>query len=54
MDPPLVFTSRPGALRVRVPRHATLSPAAAALHLLSRSTVTELATIALGRTAGDG
>jgi diacylglycerol kinase family enzyme len=54
MDPPLVFTSRPGALRVRVPRHATRSPAAAALHLLSRSTVTELATIALGRTAGDG
>ncbi len=54
MDPPLVFTSRPGALRVRVPRHSTQSPAAAALHLLSRSTVTELATIALGRTAGDG
>ena len=54
MDPPLVFTTRPGALRVRVPRHVTQSPAAAALHLLSRSTVTELATIALGRTAGDG
>jgi diacylglycerol kinase family enzyme len=53
MDPPLVFTTRPGALRVRVPRHATQSPAAAALHLLSRSTLTELATIALGRTAGD-
>src|SRR5215468_7377139 len=53
MDPPLVFTSRPGALRVRVPRHAALSPAAAALHLLSRSTMTELAEIALGRPAGD-
>jgi len=53
MDPPLVFTSRPGALRVRVPRHAALSPAAAALHLLSRSTVTELTTVALGRPAAD-
>src|SRR5215472_4903914 len=53
MDPPLVFTTRPGALRVRVPRHVTQSPAAAALHLLSRSTVAELATIALGRPAGD-
>jgi diacylglycerol kinase family enzyme len=51
MEPPLVFTSRPGALRVRVPRHATVSPAAAALHLLSRSTVTELTAIALGRPA---
>jgi diacylglycerol kinase family enzyme len=54
MDPPLVFTSRPGALRVRVPRHAALSPAAAALHLVSRSTVTELTAVALGRLAGDG
>jgi diacylglycerol kinase family enzyme len=54
MDPPLIFTTRPGALRVRVPRHATQSPAAAALHLVSRSTVTELAAIALGRPAGDG
>ena len=54
MGPPLVFTSRPGALRVRLPQHVTLSPAAAALHLLSRSTLTELATIALGRAAEDG
>ena len=54
MDPPLVFTTRPGALRVRVPRQTTRSPAAAALHLLSRSTLTELATIALGRAAEDG
>jgi diacylglycerol kinase family enzyme len=53
MDPPLVFTSRPGALRVRVPRHAALSPAAAALHLVSRSTVTELTAVALGRPADD-
>jgi diacylglycerol kinase family enzyme len=55
MDPPLVFTSRPGALRIRLPRHArALSPAATAVHLASRSTVTELAVIALGRTTGDG
>jgi diacylglycerol kinase family enzyme len=54
MDPPLVFTSRPGALRVRVPRHAALPPAAAALRLVSRSTVTELTAVALGRPAGDG
>jgi diacylglycerol kinase family enzyme len=52
MDPPLVFTSLPGALRVRVPRHASLSPAATAVHLVSRSTVGELATIAVGRSSG--
>jgi diacylglycerol kinase family enzyme len=49
MDPPLVFTSRPGALRVRLPRRASLSPAATAVHLATRSTVAELATIAIGR-----
>jgi diacylglycerol kinase family enzyme len=48
MDPPLVFASRPGALRVRLPRHTALSPAATAVHLASRSTLTELATIAAG------
>jgi diacylglycerol kinase family enzyme len=48
MDPPLVFTSRPGALRVRLPRHAALSPAATAVHLASRSTLAELAMIATG------
>jgi diacylglycerol kinase family enzyme len=49
MEPPLVFTSRPGALRVRVPRHASLSPAAAAVNIASRSTAAELAAIAVGR-----
>jgi diacylglycerol kinase family enzyme len=49
MNPPLVFTSRPGALRVRLPRTAALSPAATAVHIASRSTVAELATIAVGR-----
>jgi diacylglycerol kinase family enzyme len=53
LDPPLVFTSRPGALRVRLPRHAALSPAATAVHLATRSTVAELATIAIGRPVAD-
>ena len=52
MEPPLVFSSRPGALRVRVPRHASLSPAAAAINLASRSTAAELAAIAVGRGGG--
>jgi diacylglycerol kinase family enzyme len=52
MDPPLVFASRPGALLVRVPRRASgLSPAAAAVHLTSRSTLGELAAVAVGRRA---
>ena len=52
MDPPLVFSSRPGALRVRIPRHArAVSPAAAAVHIMSRSTVAALAVIAAGRDA---
>ena len=50
MDPPLVFTCRPGALRVRVPRHALArSPAAMAIHVASRSTIAELASLAAGR-----
>jgi diacylglycerol kinase family enzyme len=54
MEPPLLFSSQPGALRVRVPRHTALSPSAAAVHLLSRSTVAELAAIAVGRGLKDG
>jgi diacylglycerol kinase family enzyme len=50
MDPPLVFTTRPGALRVRMPRHASgLSPAATAVHVTSRSTLRRLLGMALGR-----
>jgi diacylglycerol kinase family enzyme len=50
MDPPLVFTTRPGALRVRMPRHASgLSPAATAVHVTSASTLRRLAHIAMGR-----
>lgn len=49
MDPPLLFACRPGALLVRVPRRAAaLSPAAAAVHLTSRSTLGELAAVAVG------
>jgi diacylglycerol kinase family enzyme len=50
MDPPVVFTSRPGALRVRLPRHALqLSPAARTVQVLSGSTIAELGRIAAGR-----
>jgi diacylglycerol kinase family enzyme len=49
MQPPLVFTSRPGALRVRLPRKAAQSPAARAVHIASRATVAELTAIAAGR-----
>jgi diacylglycerol kinase family enzyme len=52
MDPPLVFESRPGALRVRLPRQALgLSPAARAVHVFSRSTIAELAQVVAGRSA---
>jgi len=50
MDPPVVFVSRPGALRVRLPRHAVhLSPAARTVRLLSGSTLAELGRVAAGR-----
>ena len=50
MDPPLVFSSRPGALVVRLPRSAPgAAPAAAALHLVSRSTIAGLAAIVVRR-----
>jgi diacylglycerol kinase family enzyme len=49
LDPPLVFESRPGVLRVRLPRHAIrLSPAARAVRLLSGSTITELGRVVAG------
>jgi len=50
MDPPLVFEARPGALLVRLPRHAVQrSPAARAVRLASRSTVADLGRVAQGR-----
>jgi diacylglycerol kinase family enzyme len=50
MDPPLVFSSRPGALVVRLPRSAPgVSPAAAAIHLASVSTIAALAATVAGK-----
>ncbi len=49
MTSPVVFEVRPGALRVRLPRHALRrSPAARTVHVLSRSTVSELARVVAG------
>jgi diacylglycerol kinase family enzyme len=53
MDPPLVFETVPGVLRVRLPRRALgLSPARRAVHLLSGSTITQLGLVVAGRNAG--
>jgi len=50
LDPPLLFASRPGALRVRIPRHASgLSPSAKTTHVLSQSAIGELAGVVAGR-----
>ncbi len=49
MDPPLVFEAMPGALLVRLPRHAIgKSPAALAVHLVSLSTIADLVRIVGG------
>jgi len=49
LDPPLVFESVPGALRVRIPKNAPgVAPAAAAVHLTT-STVADLIRTAAGR-----
>lgn len=48
MDPPLHFVSMPGALRVRLPPHAGLSPAARAVRL-SRGDLAALVRVAAGR-----
>jgi diacylglycerol kinase family enzyme len=49
MDPPLVFEALPAALKVRLPTHATgQSPAARAVHLVSRSTIVDLVRIVGG------
>jgi diacylglycerol kinase family enzyme len=50
MDPPLMFESQPGALRVRLPPHALgLSPAARAVRILARTTATDLVRVCAGR-----
>ncbi len=48
LDPPLRFTSMPGALRVRVPRGAGLAPAARAV-TLTRDSLGALLRVAAGR-----
>jgi diacylglycerol kinase family enzyme len=49
LDPPLLFESSPGVLRVRLPRHAIgLSPAARAVHVTSRSTMGDLLRVIAG------
>jgi diacylglycerol kinase family enzyme len=53
LDPPLVFTSRPGALRVRLPRRRLRrSPAGRTVQVLSASTVAGLARVAAGVAQG--
>jgi len=52
MDPPLLFRSEPGALRVRLPPHAIgVSPAARAVRILARSTAVDLTRVSAGRPA---
>ena len=49
LDPPLRFETRPGALRVWLPKHALkVSPAARAVRLLARSTAADLVSVAAG------
>jgi diacylglycerol kinase family enzyme len=50
VEPPVVFESRPGALRVRLPRHALrVSPASRATRVLSGSTLAQLGRVATGK-----
>jgi diacylglycerol kinase family enzyme len=50
LDPPLLFETRPRALRVRLPRHAIgRSPTARAVHVVSRSTIADLGRLVAGR-----
>jgi diacylglycerol kinase family enzyme len=52
LDPPVVFESRPGVLRVRTPRRSIgRSPSARAVHPLSFWTVADLARVAAGSPA---
>ena len=52
LDSPLIFQSRPGALRGWLPRRAVRpAPAAQAVHLMSGSTAADLVRVAAGRPA---
>jgi diacylglycerol kinase family enzyme len=51
LDPPLVFETKPKALRIRMPRAAIgRSPTARAVHVLSRSTIVQLVRVATAAT----
>ncbi|HEX4820916.1 MAG TPA: diacylglycerol kinase family protein [Acidimicrobiales bacterium] len=48
LDPPLLFETKPRVLRIRMPCQAIgLSPTARAIHLLDRSTIVQLARVAV-------
>jgi len=48
LDPPLLFETKPQALRIRMPRAAIgQSPTARAVHVASRSTLVQLARVAV-------
>ena len=49
LDPPLVFASLPGALRVRLPSSAVHPSRARPVRLLSGSTIAQLALVVAGR-----
>jgi diacylglycerol kinase family enzyme len=50
LEPPIVFATRPGALTVRMPRHAPgRSPAAAAVRVTEASTIRALLRVAAGK-----
>ena len=52
MDPPLLFESLPGVLRVRIPSHAPGSAPAATAVQLTGSTIGDLIRTAAGRAVG--
>jgi diacylglycerol kinase family enzyme len=54
VEPPLRFRSLPGALRVRVPRHASGCAPPVRTVALSRDDLAALLTVALGRPRRDG
>jgi diacylglycerol kinase family enzyme len=55
LDPPLVFETRPAALRVRLPRDAIgRSPSAKAVYVTRRSTFRRLVDVAAGRSSRRG
>ena len=50
LEPPLRFVSLPGALRIRLPRHAVGASPAATAGVLTRAGLATLFRVAAGRT----